>query len=113
VRTPSFVGVWRVLTVDGRPTPARQSPILMTVEAGRIRARADCANLGEPSYVVRGELLLVQPPPTGLIGSCVRGLSDYERAFETVFRPGAAARLRDGRLVLDYAGRAVEAMRER
>jgi hypothetical protein len=99
--------------VDGRPTPARQSPILVAVEAGRIRARADCANLGEPSYVVRGDLLLVQPPPRGLIGSCVRGLSDYESAFTRVFKPGAAARVRNGRLVLDYAGRTVEAVRER
>jgi hypothetical protein len=101
-----------VTTVDGLTSPPAQSPILIRVEAGRIRARADCANLGEPSYAARGDVLSVEPPPQGLIHSCARGLSPYENAFRKVFQPGAVGRLVGERLVLQRAGSTVEAVRE-
>ena len=111
--TPLFAGAWRVVAVDGRAPPAAQSPILIEVGPELVHARADCANLGEPAYAVRGDFLSIQPPPRRLISSCARGLSEYEAAFTQVFKPGAAGRLRDGRLVLDYAGRTAEAVRSR
>lgn len=109
---PHFVGFWRVTAVDGRPTPPRQSPILLQVGPELIHARADCANLGEPSFAVRGGVLSVEPPPQRVIGSCARGLSEFETAFTRVFQPGAVGRLRDGDLILERGGRTVEAVRD-
>ena len=109
---PSFAGVWRVVLVDGQVPRTGHSPILIRLGPELLHARADCANLGEPAYAIRGDVLSVEPPPKRLIGSCVRGLSDDESAFTRVFQPGAVGRLRGERLVLERAGRTVEAVRE-
>ena len=106
-----FSGDWRVTAIDGRPAPARDSPIRISVGSAAVGASADCVGLGETRYVVRGGVMTLTPPPPGMVTSCTRGLSGFESAFTEVFKTGAVGRLRDGRLMLEYGGTTIEAVR--
>lgn len=107
----AFYGSWIVSKVRGRPMSPRQSPILIQIDSGRMFARADCAHLGQLSYVAKGATLVVGAPPPRLVEACARGLSLDENAFREVFERGATARLVDGALVLERAAGEVRAAR--
>jgi hypothetical protein len=107
----AFYGSWIVSSVRGNPKSPGQSPILIQIDSGRMFARADCAHLGQLSYVAEGATLAVGPPPRRIVSSCARGLSTYETAFGEAFQRGATVRLEGGSLVLERAGGEVRATR--
>lgn len=107
-----FAGTWRVVAIDGRAAPPRESPILISVGAAALGARADCAYLMDAPYAVANGAMTVRPRPPGMVTSCARGLSPFENTFREVVQAGAVGRLRGERLVLERDGRTVEAVRE-
>lgn len=106
-----FYGSWIVSRVPGDPPPPGQSPILLQIDSGRLFARADCAHLGQLSYVSEGPTLKVGAPPRRPVASCARGLSHHERAFSGVFQPRARARLVGDALVIEGPAGEVRATR--
>jgi hypothetical protein len=112
VRPPeAFYGSWIVSIVQGNPPPPGQSPILLQIDSGRMFARADCAHLGQLSYIPEGRTLKIGAPPRRVVGSCARGLSNHERAFTQAFQPRAMARVAEGTLVIEGAAGEVRASR--
>jgi hypothetical protein len=107
----AFYGSWIVRTVQGKSPPSAQSPILLQIDSGRMFARADCAHLGQLSYLAEGRSLRIGAPPRRLVVSCARGLSNHERAFSEVFQPQAAVRVVDGALLIEGAAGEVRATR--
>ena len=77
-----------------------------------MRGNADCVFLGERSYAVRDQILIVGPPPPGPVGSCARGLSRLEQGFTEVFQGGAVVRGVNSQLVLENNGRAIRMARK-
>lgn len=107
-----FTGNWTVASVDGAFPPDGQPPIHLSVDSTWVVARTNCPFLGEWTYAADAGVLTLTPPPPGLVTSCARGLSEFERAFTEVLKAGAVARSVDAGLVIEREGRAITLARE-